>query len=82
MLSFTEIKKENLPRRNSYTKRQADLMVFMNMNVECVKVTFDKHEYINAKSAQNTLTMSVKRAGLPIKVSQRKGEVYLIRTDM
>lgn len=74
----TEIPKFWKPR----SKIDAELTEFMRMNVKCVRVTFGENEYSSVKSAQNILNTGAKRTGFPIKARQRKGKLYLVRTDM
>ena len=81
MIMFTEVKKEDVFKA-PYKKLKGELESFISMGVECVRVTFDRYGYKNVKTAQNTLAVAAKRYALPIRVSQRNGKLYLLRTDM
>ena len=64
------------------SERQMELLEFMNMGVQCVKVTLLPGEYSSISSAYSTLSKCVKKLGIPVVVRTIKGELYLIRTDM
>lgn len=80
-MRFTKV--ENMPnvgRKASALKME--LIEFINMDTKCAKVTLAPGEYSNSNSAQSTMQNASKRYGFPIMVRCRKGEIYLIRTDM
>lgn len=63
-------------------KLECELFEFMKMNVEAAKLTFGENEYASAHSAYSTYHKAVKRFAFPVRVAMRKGEIYLVRTDM
>lgn len=69
-------------RKTSLTKLEAEFTEFINMNVECVKCIFGDSEYVSVDSAYNCLHKAARKLGVPIRVSRRKGEIYLVRTDV
>lgn len=68
--------------RHKPYKLEYALFEFMKMNVEAVKLSFGKNEYKNSHSAYTTYHKAVRRFAFPVRVVMRKGEVYLVRTDM
>ena len=64
------------------SERQMELLEFMNMGVQCVKVALLPGEYSTINSAHSTLSSCVKKLGIPVVVRTINGELYLIRTDM
>ena len=80
-MRFTEVKE--VPKvRGRNVLLVKELEEFVNMGVKNVKVTFTPGEYKNSNSCQATLHKAIKKEHLPIKVIMRKGEIYLVRTDM
>lgn len=79
-MHFTKVN-ENDVLKPKY-KLEKDFEDFMNLGVKCAKVTLDPGRYKCASSAQATITRGIERWRKPIKVIMRKGEIYLIRTDM
>lgn len=55
---------------------------FMLANVKHFKVEYTEGEYKDSNVAYESLRIAAKRHKQPIKVSIRKGEIYLTRTDM
>ena len=64
------------------SERQMELLEFMNMGVQCVKITLAPGEYASTNSAHSTLSQCIKKLGIPVVVRTINGELYLIRTDM
>lgn len=80
-MRFTEVKEiPKVGHRNMLLVKE--LEEFVNMGVKNVKVTYAPNAYKNVASCYSTLYSAAKREGLPIKVITRKGEIYLVRTDM
>lgn len=69
---------------NGYAKckRQADLERFVSSNIEIAKVSGWEEEYKNITTAAECIRACAKRYKLPVTASQRKNELYIIRTDM
>ena len=59
-----------------------ELEEFMRDGIRTARVSFDHGEFKSSKSAYGSLRQAVKRAGLPIDVFLRGGEVYIMRTDI
>lgn len=55
---------------------------FMRKHYKYAIVEFTDTDYKDVTNAINSISMSVRRAGLPIKVHSRQGKVYLERRDM
>lgn len=66
--------------RNHNLKRF--LADFMLTKSKHYKVEIEEGEYKNANVAYESLRLAIKRQKHPIKISIRKGEIYLTRTDM
>lgn len=80
-MRFTKV--ETMPKLGRKASAlKMELIEFINMDVKCVKVTLAPGEYSCSNSAQSTIQNAIKRYGFPITVRCRKGELYLIRTDM
>ena len=80
-MRFTEVKEvPKVEHRNMLLVKE--LKEFVNMGVISVKVTYAPDAYKTLASCYSTLYRAAKREGLPIKVITRKGEIYLVRTDM
>jgi hypothetical protein len=79
------VPKKNTPKAGDFSEfkpMRSYLREFMNMNVKTVKVIFKPFEYANPKSACTGFGQTVRRAGLPVKVSLRGDDIYLTRTDL
>jgi hypothetical protein len=71
-----------IPASNSnYHRLQEFLEDFVQMDTKFAKVEFG-NEYASTKSAVNCLQVAAVRGRFPVKVTQRKDEIYLVRTDM
>lgn len=64
----------------SYCKVQKVLYGFMETDVMCVRVV-GLNSYKNLRSAYGSYYSCAKKSKLPIRVSTRKGELFLFRTD-
>ena len=63
-------------------KLQTELDRFINQNIKIAKVIGWEAEYKNVTSAAESIRNCAKRFKLPVTASQRKNEIYMIRTDM
>lgn len=79
-MHFTKVN-ENDVLRPKY-KLEKDFDEFMNLGVKCAKVTLEPGRYKSAIVAYAVMHRGIKRWHRPIKVFMRKGEIYLVRTDM
>lgn len=79
-MTFTVV--SELPKKARQKKLRNLLEEVMNMNAKFVKMDFDKNDYANPKSAQNSLSVAACRGGFPIKVHIIDGEVYFVRKDL
>lgn len=90
MMNANLLATTNVPTTNSivepkkihykYCKIQRVLYGFIDMDVLVVRVT-GLCDYKNIRSAYGSYYSSIKKLKLPIRVSTRKGEMFLIRTD-
>ena len=67
---------------SEYKPMASYLKEFMKMNTRYVRVSFASLDYANIKSAATGFRAAVRRSRLPIKVSVRDEDIYLMRTDM
>lgn len=79
-MRFTEV--ERVPNRKRRHKLDKELDEFMRLEIKVGLCHFEEERFVNSKSAQNTIQKAAKHWGYPIQVVQRKGEVFLVRTDM
>lgn len=64
------------------SKNEALFMEFINMDIQAAKLEW-KNEWKNARGAYNNLWKSTKRfSDLPILVTKRGDDIYLVRKDM
>lgn len=63
-------------------KRQAEIERFVSSNIKIAKVSGWEEEYKNITTAAECIRSCAKRFKLPVTASQRKNELYIIRTDM
>lgn len=73
--------KANMPRRK---KGELKLYLdrFMARDIKVAKVDFSPEEYYAMIGAYNSMRLACKRHVLPIDVTMRNGEVYLVRRDL
>lgn len=73
--------KANMPRRK---KGELKLYLdrFMSQDIKIAKVDFGPEEYYAMIGAYNSMRLACKRHVLPIDVTMRNGEVYLVRRDL
>lgn len=64
----------------AYCKLQRVLYGFIEMDVMCVRVV-GLNNYKNIRSAYSSYYSSIKKLKIPVRVSVRKGEMFLFRTD-
>ncbi len=55
---------------------------FMVMQIKAVRLSFNRDEYKDTKSASQTLRAFARSHDLPVKVLHRMNDVYFVRTDM
>lgn len=75
------VKCENLPKRENH-RLQAYWKEFMKSNEKIIKIELHEGEYSRIKTAYTVMHVSLKKSGLPIRITVQKGELYLVRTDM
>lgn len=83
-MSLKFVKVEEVPEvrgRMSYNNLQAQLEEFMKMDAIAVTVDHMNH-YKTPRGCVEALRTAIKRGGFPIIVTQRSGEIYLIKRDM
>ena len=81
-MRFIEVEPMEVKAVKPYHNLKAELTEFMNMNVKAARCRLDKDHYVSVNVARTTLYKAAKRYTLPIALTIRKGELYLIRTDM
>ena len=79
-MKFVEVDK--VPGRRSNNNLQVFLREFYTQNIKVTRVDFKEGEYKSPVVAARVMSIAAKKSCLPIQVTQRKSEVYLIRTDM
>lgn len=82
-IKFTAIKKEDIPakvRKNS--QNQKVLFEFIESGSEAAVIDLECLDYCDGTSAYNSFNKTVKRCGMPIKLSLRGSKLYLERTDI
>lgn len=55
---------------------------FIQQDIKVAKVDFGPEEYFAMVGAYNSMRLACKRHVLPIDVTMRNGEVYLVRRDL
>jgi hypothetical protein len=80
VMKFVEVKE--VPNKRNYNPLRSKWEEFMAMNIKVAKIDFEGRNYSSVEGARATMAISVKRAGLPITVTRRGDEIYLIRRDM
>lgn len=55
---------------------------FLSSDIKYAKAVFEEGEYSVVSTAWNSLYQACYKYNLPIQVTMRGGDVYLIRTDM
>lgn len=82
MLKFIKCEEKDIPKpgKDRYPLKQY-LDEFLHMHIKVAKVDFGEH-YKSPSVAATCISHSVRTYGLPIIVTQRKDEIYLIRKDM
>ena len=65
----------------TYNHIQIQLNEFMESNVKTAKVEHNGH-YKNSHTCAESVRIAISRGGFPIKVIQRKDEVFIIRRDI
>ena len=78
-MKLVEVK--DVPTRNR-NKVECYVKEFMQMNVPVVRVEIAPKEYTSAYSAAGSFRKAIVRLKLPAKAMVRKGQVFLIRTDI
>lgn len=63
-------------------KLEAELVRFKDSNIKVAKVTGWEGNYKTIRTAAESIRTCAKRFKLPVVPAQRKGELYIIRTDM
>lgn len=81
-MRFTEYKGDIFKKSTGFKRLEAELKEFLKMNVKVAKVTFTKVEYKSVKSCYHSLTKAVARYSLPIDVTTRKGEIFIINKEI
>lgn len=84
-MTFVEVKeipaKANNPRRKK-GELKLYLERFIQQNIKIAKVDFGPEDYFAMIGAYNSMRLACKRHVLPIDVTMRNGEVYLVRRDI
>lgn len=84
-MRFVEIKKDDIPRVAKKAEShncEAEIMEFLNMNVEAAKVVIGRSEFKSIMSAVQALHNAIRRYQAPIKVIHIENNIYLIRKDI
>lgn len=79
-MKFVEVKE--VPERTHKKDLRKILEDFMTTNIKVAKVDFNDGDYKEARYCANSIAVAVRRAALPITVTRRGEEVYLIRRDI
>ncbi len=76
-MTLTPVDKRFLrcPKKDLYNM----LMEFVDSEDSCVRVEHKENEYKSVMSAYSSLRNCVENMGLPIAVSMRKGDIFLIK---
>lgn len=84
-MKFVEVaevpEKKDIPRRKR-GELKLYLERFIQRDIKIAKVDFSPEEYFAMIGAYNSMRLACKRHVLPIDVTMRNGEVYLIRRDL
>lgn len=71
---------EKLPERvRGYNHLQERINDFCNSDAKVVKIDFTSKEYVSTESCYNAWFKAVKRSRRQVRVTQRNGEVYLVK---
>ena len=81
MLKFVKVEEVPEVTRRYHNRLQTRLNEFMESNVKTAKVEDNGH-YKNSHTCAEAMRVAIGRGGFPIKVVQRKDEVYLVRRDI